>query len=200
MSKLEFAYSGYVCIPYLHTHESIELKEIWMGSKNIKNMYFVTGTFSPDSKSYFTDTANHYLLAKFESDYEIIKDLDEYDQEKRAFVFSIKDDLFEREVQGDTNFVSVYYCEYSEDASEIALLLLRREKIAKAGIGNMSTFSKNPSKFVFPYYENMVVIEATSEKSYQSVKKYCDQTRREMNRKGLSMTNLMSLSILEQIK
>ncbi|KER05492.1 hypothetical protein AAA799E16_01866, partial [Marine Group I thaumarchaeote SCGC AAA799-E16] len=33
-----------------------------------------------------------------------------------------------------------------------------------------------------------------------SVKKYCEQTRRDANRKGLSMTNLMSLSILEQLK
>jgi len=39
-----------------------------------------------------------------------------------------------------------------------------------------------------------------SEKSHQSMKKYCDQTRRDVNRKGLTMTNLMSLSILEQLK
>lgn len=200
MSKLELAYPGYVCAPYLHTHESIELKEIWMHSKNIENMFFVTGTFSVDSKSYFTDTANHYLLAKFKSSQEMLTELEKHDQEKRTFVFNVKDDLFEREVQGETNFVSVYYCEYSENSSEIASLLLRREKITKAGIGNMNTFSLQPSKFTFPYSENVVVIEVASEKSYQSVKKYCDQTRREVNRKGFSMTNLMSLSILEQIK
>ena len=43
MSKLELSYSGYVCAPYLHTHESVELKESWMASKNIEKLFFVTG-------------------------------------------------------------------------------------------------------------------------------------------------------------
>ena len=83
---------------------------------------------------------------------------------------------------------------------EIANLLLRREKIEKAGSGNMNTFCLNPSKFTFPYSEDIVVIEVASEKSYQSVKKYCEQTRRDVNRKGLTLTNLVSLSILEHLK
>ena len=108
-----------------------------------------------------------------------------------------------REVQGETNFVSVYYLEFGEDNAdlhEIANLLLKREKIEKAGLGNMNTFCLNLSKFTFPYSESIVVIEVASEKSHQSVKKYCEQTRRDVNRKGLIMTNLMSLSLLEQIK
>jgi len=64
----------------------------------------------------------------------------------------------------------------------------------------MNTFCTNPSKFTFPYSENIVVLEVASEKSHQSVKKYCDQTRRDVNRKGLTMTNLLSLSILDQLK
>ena len=200
MSKLELAYPGYVCAPYMHTHESVELKEIWLRSDNIESMFFVTGTFSADSKPYFADTANHYLLAKFKSSHTVATELEDYNQAKRTFVFNITDDLFERDVEGETNFVSVYYWEYGEDAEEIASLLLRREKIAKAGIGSMKSFGLQPSKFAFPYSENVVVIEVASEKSHQSVKKYCDQTRREGNRKGLTMTNLMSLSILDQMK
>ena len=49
-------------------------------------------------------------------------------------MFNIKDDLFQREVQGETNFVSVYYIEYGEndeDLQEIANLLLKRAKIEK---------------------------------------------------------------------
>jgi len=203
MSKLELSYSGYVCAPYLHTHESIDLKESWISSKNIENLFFVTGTFSSDSKPYFSDSTNHYLLAKFKDSSLITKDLSKHNQEKTAFVFNIKDDLFQREVQGATNFVSVYYLEYGEDdedLQEVANLLLKRDKIEKAGLGNMNVFCTNPSKFTFPYSENIVVIEVTSEKSHQSVKKYCDQTRRDINRKGLIMTNLMSLSILDQLK
>ena len=64
----------------------------------------------------------------------------------------------------------------------------------------MKTFCLTPSKFTFPYSEDIVVIEVASEKSYQSVKKYCDQTRRDVNRKGLTLTNLVSLSILEHLK
>jgi len=203
MSKLELSYSGYVCAPYLHTHESIELKESWIRSKNIEQLFFVTGTFSSDSKPYFSDSTNHYLLAKFKDSALISKDFSVHNQEKTAFVFNIKDDLFQREVEGETNFVSVYYLEYGEDAEdlqEIANLLLKRDKIEKAGLGNMKVFCTSPSKFTFPYSENIVVIEVKSEKSHQSVKKYCDQTRRDVNRKGLIMTNLMSLSILDQLK
>lgn len=203
MSKLELSYSGYVCAPYLHNHDSIELKEAWMKSKNIEKMYFVTGTFSSESKPYFSDSTNHYILAKFKDSEQISKDLTVLNQEKTSFVFNIKDDLFQREVKGDTNFVSVYYLEYGDDGDdlqEIANLLLKRDKIEVAGLGNMNTFCLNTSKFTFPYSENIVVIEVASKKSHQSVKKYCDQTRRDINRKGMTMTNLMSLSILEKLK
>ena len=203
MSELQLSFSGYVCAPYLHTPESIELKEFWTNSKNIEKLFFVTGTFSSESKPYFSDSTNHYLLAKFKDSEEISKDLSSHNQEKTSFVFNIKDDLFHREVQGTTNFVSVYYLEYGEndeDLKEIANLLLKREKVGRAGLGNMNTRCLTPPKFTFPYSDNIVVIEVASEKSHQSVKKYCEQTRREVNRKGLTMTNLMSLSILEHLK
>ncbi len=203
MSQLTLSYSGYVCAPYLHNHESVELKETWIRSKNIEKLYFVTGTFSSESKPYFSDSTNHYILAKFKNSEQISKDLTFHNQEKTSFVFNIKDDLFQREVQGDTNFVSVYYLEYSDDGDdlqEIANLLLKKDKIEIAGLGNMNTVCLHSSKFTFPYSENIVVIEVASEKSHQSVKKYCDQTRRDINRKGMTMTNLMNLSILDTLK
>ncbi len=203
MSKQSLSYSGYVCAPYLHTHESVELKEAWINSKNIETLFFVTGTFSSESKPYFSDSTNHYLLAKFKDSEKISDDLTKHNQEKTSFVFNIKDDLFQREVHGETNFVSVYYLEYGdndEDLQEIANLLIKREKIEKAGLGNMNTFCLNASKFTFPYSENIVVIEVASEKSHQSLQKYCEKTRRDVNRKGLTMTNLLSLSLLDQLK
>ena len=45
MSKLELSYSGYVCAPYLHTHESIELKESWINSKNIEKLFLLQVRF-----------------------------------------------------------------------------------------------------------------------------------------------------------
>lgn len=203
MSKLELSYSGYVCAPYLHNHKSIELKDSWVKSKNIEKLFFVTGTFSSESKPYFSDSTNHYLLAKFKDSTLISKELSEHNQDKTSFMFNIKDELFQREVEGNINFISVYYLEYGddgEDLQEIANLLLKRDKIEVAGLGNMNTFCLNPSKFTFPYSENIIVIEVASEKSHQSVKKYCDQTRRDANRKGMAMANLLNLSILEQLK
>ena len=201
--KQALSYSGYVCAPYLHTHDSIKLKDIWTNSKNIEKLYFVTGTFSSDSKPYFSNSTNHYILAKFKDSEQISKDLTIHNQEKTSFVFNIKDDLFQREVKGTTNFVSIYYLEYGDDGDdlqEIANLLLKRDKIEIAGLGNLTTFCLTPPKFTFPYSENIVVLEVASEKSHQSVSKYCDQTRRDINRKGLTMTSLMSLSILDTLK
>jgi len=203
LSELSLSYSGYVCVPYLHTPESAKLKEYLINSKNIKKLFFVTGTFSSESKPYFSDSTNHYLLAKFKDNEQISKDLAIYNQDKTSFVFNVNDDLFQREVQGETNFVSVYYLEYGddvEDLQEVANLLLKRDKIEIAWLGHMNTFCLNPAKFTFPYSANIVIIEVASQKSYQSLKKYCDQTRRDVNRKGLSLTNLMSLSILDQLK
>ena len=92
--------------------------------------------------------------------------------------------------------------EYNDvnDIHEIANLLLKKEKIEIAGTGNMNTSCSIPSKFTFPYSENMVVIEVASEKSHQSVKQYCDQTQRDVNRKGFTLSNLLNLSILDKLK
>ncbi len=203
MSKQKLSYSGYVCAPYLHNRDSLELKESWTKSKNIEKLYFVTGTFSSDSQPYFSTSANHYLLAKFKDSSLVEKELSKHIQEKTSFVFNIHDNLFEREVLGNTNFISIYYLEYGDDdddLQEIAGLLLKREKIEVAGIGNMTTLCSISSKFTFPYSKNMVIIEVASEKSHQSVKKYCDQTQRDVNRKGFTLSNLLSLSILDQLK
>ncbi len=203
MSKLELSFSGYVCVPYLHTDISAKLKQLWTKSKNIEKLFFVTGTFSSESKPYFDNSSNHYLLAKFKDHTLISNDLSKYNQEKTSFVFNIKDELFHRVVDGDTNFISVYYMEYDtndEDFQEIANLFLKKIKIETSGFGNMVTYCLTRPKFTFPYSESIIVLEVGSEKSHQSMKKYCDQTRRDANRKGLTMTNLLSFSILDQLK
>jgi len=174
-----------------------------MSSDNVESLYFVTGTFSDESKPYFSDSSNHYILGKFKDSKYITAELTKYNQEKTSFVFNVKDELFQREVNGETNFVTIYYLEYGEsheDLQQVADILLRREKISIGGLGNMTTFCKTASKFTFPYSENIVIIEVASEKGHQSVKKYCDQTKRDVTRKGLTMTNLLSLSILEKLK
>jgi hypothetical protein len=197
------SFSGYVCAPYLHNHDSIELKDSWINSDNIEALYFVTATFSNESKPYFSNSSNHYLLGKFNDSQYITDIINKHNQEKTSFLFNIKDELFQRETPEDTNFVTIYYLEYGESAEDfqkVADILLKKEKIGTGGMGFMSTFCVTPPKFTFPYSENIIVIEVASQKGHQSVKKYCDQTKRDINRKGLTMTNLLSLSILEKLK
>ena len=203
VSEQQLSYSGYVCAPYLHNHESVSLKESWISSNNIEALYFVTGTFSDESKPYFSDSTNHYLLGKFKDSQYIKDDMNKHNQEKTSFIFNITDELFQRDIDSVINFVTMYYLEfgeYEEDLQEVANILLKKEKIRIGGLGSMSTFCTLPSKFTFPYSENIVIIEVASEKGHQSVKKYCEQTKRDVNRKGLTMTNLLSLSILEKLK
>jgi len=194
---------GYVCAPYMHNHTSIELKDVWSHSKNIQRMYFVTATFSNETKPYFASCANHYILAKFKDNKKILKELEKFKQDKASFIFNMDDDLFERETEGSMNFVSVYYLEYGDsidDFREVANVIAKRVKIGRAGIGHMDIFSNEPPKFTFPYSDNIVVLEVSSEKSHQSVNQYCEKTRRDVCRKGITMTNLVSLSILDTLK
>lgn len=194
---------GYACAPYLHTHGSVELKESWMSSGDVEGLYFATGTFSPEIRRYFADTANHYLLAKFSDAGAAREFLGRSCQAKTSFVFGVRTGLFYREVRGGTNSVSVYYVEYAPDPAdvqEIANLTVRREKVSAASLCTMSTFSPEPARFEFPYSENIVVAEVASEKGHQSVKKYCEQMLRDANRRGLAMTGMLSLSILDRLK
>ena len=203
MSQTQIIRNGYVCAPYMHDHDSIELKEDFAHSKNILDMYFVTATFSPESKPYFAESTNHYLLARFKDGRKTLKEIEKYNREKTAFLFSMDEDLFEREQEENMNFVSVYYLEYGgseEDIGEVATVVAKREKVGKAGIGHMDLRSTVPQKFTFPYGGNIVVLEVSSEKSHQSINKYCEKTRRDISRKGITMTNLVSLSILEKLK
>jgi len=195
--------TGYVCVPYMHNHDSVELKDVWSHSKNIKSLHFVTATFSEDSKPYFSSHANHYILAKYVDETKIKKDLEKFKQEKTSFLLSAEEDLFLRDITQEVNFVSVYYLEYGdsqEDVRDVAVQLAKRTQVGRAVKGQMSIYSKSKPKFAFPYNHNIIVLEVASEKSHQSVKKYCEKTRRDVCQKGIKMSNLFALSILDRLK
>ena len=196
-------FSGYVCSPYLHDHNSIEQKDVWIDSKNIVNMYFVTATFSDTSQPYFSFDTNHYVLAEFKNQKKIVDDLNKNLQEKPSFIFNMDKMLFERQTIGKPNFISIYYLEYGdshEDLNYVATHFARRDKVGYSGFGHMELFSKIPPKFTFPYSNDIVIMEISSEKSHQSDNKYCEQTRLDICRKGVVMNNLVSFSILEKLK
>ncbi len=203
MSENSQKLGGYACAPYLHDHDSIELKDNWVSSKNIESLYFVTATFSEDSKPYFTTSSNHYILAKFKDPEKISKEIRSIDTDKPSFLFKIDDSIFDRPLTEKTNFVSIYYLEYGDsksDLRDISAHVARREKVYRAGFGNLTLLSKESPKFTFPYSDHIVMLELSSDKSHQSDNKYCEQTRRDIVRKGIVMNNLVSLSILETMK
>ena len=203
MTTQRHQYTGYVCSPYLHDHNSIEQKDLWTNSKNIGEMYFVTATFSDTSQPYFSYATNHYILAQFKNQKKIISDVSDNLINKPSFIFKVDNLLFQRQTSGNPNFISVYYLEYGDshdDLSYVATHVARRDKVGYSGFGHMELFSQTPPKFTFPYSDNIVIMEVSSEKSHQSDNKYCEQTRMEICRKGVVMNNLVSFSILEKLK
>lgn len=194
---------GYVCAPYLHNHSSVELKDSWEKSKDVDDMYFVTATFSQDSSAYFPSRSNHYILARFQSAKKMMKEVEKYKQDKLTFAFTVDGELFQRNTDDKLNFVSVYYLEYGQsddDITDIATIVARRDKVKRAGLVHLDLSANEVPKFTFPYNKNLVVLEVSSDKSHQSNNKYCEKTRRDVSRKGITMTNLVSLSVLDKLK
>ncbi len=193
--------SGYICIPYKHDKFTVNVKEILSSSRNIKSIYFGTATFSDESKSYFPSSTNHYMLAKFENHQKLIKDVKKFTNSSPSFVFSVDDELFERDVNIEQKFISMYYITYNdlETISTIANVIAKKEKIRQAGFAHMDLFCHDKPKFTFPYTK-IIVLEVSDERSPQSIFKYCEKTRQDIARKGVLMNNFVNLSLLDKLK
>jgi len=193
--------SGYICIPYKHDKFTVNVKEILSSSRNIKSIYFGTATFSDESKSYFPSSTNHYMLAKFENHQKLIKDVKKFTNSSPSFVFSVDDELFERDVNIEQKFISMYYITYNDldTISTIANVIAKKEKIRQAGFAHMDLFCHDKPKFTFPYTK-IIVLEVSDERSPQSIFKYCEKTRQDIARKGILMNNFVNLSLLDKLK
>ena len=194
--------SGYVCVPYQHDKFSINVKDTWNSSRNIKAIYFVTATFSDECKPYFPFSTNHYLLAKFDDEEKLIKNAEKFTNSKPSFIFTVDNELFERDMDSERSFISTYYLEYndSDALSDIANTIVKKDKIRQAGFAHMNLFCDDKPKFTFPYTEKLVVLELSDDRSPQSINKYCEKTRQDISRKGVVMNNFVSLSLLEKLK
>ena len=202
MLKSNSKKSGYVCVPYQHDKFSIDVKEMWNSSRNIKSIYFVTATFSDECKPYFPFSTNHYLLAKFNDEQKLLKDSDKFTNTKPSFVFTVDNVLFERDLDSDRRFISTYYLEYNDPValSDIANVIVKKDKIRCCGFAHLNMFCNDKPKFTFPYTEKIVVLEVSDDRSPQSINKYCEKTRKDISRKGVVMNNFVSLSLLEKLK
>ena len=193
---------GYVCVPYQHDQFSIDVKDMWDSSRNIKSIYFVTATFSEESKPYFPFSTNHYLLAKFDDEEKLVKDADKFTNSRPSFVFTVDHELFERDLELEQRFISMYYLEYndSDARSDVAQTIVKKDKIRQAGFAHLNLFCDDKPKFIFPHTEKIVVVEVSDDRSPQSINQYCEKTRQDISRKGVIMNNFVSLSLLEKLK
>ena len=194
--------SGYICVPYQHDKFSIDVKDMWNSSRNIRSIYFVTATFSDECKQYFPFSTNHYLLAKFDNEEKLVKDADKFTNINPSFVFTIDNELFERDLDSKQLFISTYYLEYHDPVaiSDVANTLVKKGKIRQAGFTHLKLFCKEKPKFTFPHTEKIVVLEVADDRSPQSINQYCEKTRQDISRKGVIMNNFVSFSLLEKLK
>ena len=202
MLNKDTKYHGYVCVPYNHDKATLDLKDMWNLSRNIKSIYFGTVTFSNEIKPYFPTLTNHYMMAKFEDSKKIVKDAGKFTNTNPSFVFSIDEKLFERNMNEEQKFISIYYLEYDDldIVTDIADTIGKKEKIQQSGLAHMDLFCHDIPKFTFPYKDKIVILEVADNTSHQSICKYCDKISYDMSRKGIIMHNFASLSLLEKLK
>jgi hypothetical protein len=194
---------GYVCVPYLQNTAFTMMKNTFEKSDYIDNMYFVTATFSEDGRAYFPSRSNTYLLARFKDRSQIMNEVEKCDQDTPTFVFTKNDEFFERLEDDNLNLLSFYYLENSDsdsDLSELGNIVAKRDRVRRAEMGDLKLSTTQPKKFTFPYEKNLIVLEVSSDNKHQADNKYCEKTRKEVQRKGIGMTNLLNLSVIEKIK
>ena len=189
-------------MPYNHDKTTLDVKDMWDSSRNIKSIYFATITFSNEIKAYFPTLTNHYMLAKFEDGRKLIKEADKFTNTSPSFVFSIDEKLFERDTGDEQRFVSMHYLEYDDldIVTDLAKTIVLKEKIQQAGFAHMNSFCHRKPKFTFPYEDKIVILEVADNRSHQSICKYCDKISQEVSRKGVTLHNFASLSLLEKLK
>lgn len=194
---------GYVCIPYLQNNDFANLRDNFKKSDLIDDMYFVTATFSEDGRAYFPSHSNTYLLARFRDHKQVMEHVEKCNQGTPTFVFTKNDALFERLTSENLNLVSIYYLEYGdtvEDLSDLGFIVAKRQRVRRAEMGTLKLSTTQTQKFTFPYGANLVVLEVTSDSKHQADHKYCEKTRKEVQRKGIGMTTLLNLSVIERLK
>jgi hypothetical protein len=191
---------GYVCTP--HEKQSDSLINLWRQNNIISDIYFVTATFSDETLPYFPKRANHYIVASFTDMQNILEDMRRQNMDSLSFIFSLDSAFFER-CGEKLNYISTYFTKYNYSEMEICDIenvIIKRERLKKASLANIRILTTDHLKFTFPYSKNVIVLEVEGKKTHQSDQKYCERTRREVARKGISLNNLMSFSVLEKLK
>ena len=132
-----------------------------------------------------------------------MNEVEKCNQETPTFVFTKSDEFFERLDDDNLNLLSFYYLEHGDsqsDLSDLSFIVAKRDKVRRAEMGSLKLSTNQTQKFTFPYEGNLIVLEVSSDNKHQADNKYCEKTRKEVQRKGIGMTNLLNLSVIEKIK
>lgn len=177
--------------------------EYWKNSDVVKDLYFATATFAFESKPYFPNNSNHYILVKYAGLDKIVEGTSKYQRPNSSlFLFSNETELFEK-YHDKVSYVSIYYTRYDQDNHEltdIAGILARRDMVVSANLGNLKFMNNKKLPFIFPHADNIIILEVEGKKSHQSDQNYCEKTRKDVARKGIPLTNLVSFSVLEKLR
>jgi hypothetical protein len=200
LSDNSIASCGYACYP--RDNHAQNLIENWKNSDIVKDLYFATATFAFESKPYFPNNSNQYILVKYVSLDNIVEAISKYQSANRSlFLFNNETELFEK-YHEKVSYVSIYYTRYDQDNHElrdIAGILARRDMVVSANLGNLKFINNKKLPFIFPHADNIVILEVDGKKSHQSDQNYCEKTRKDVARKGIPLINLVSFSILEKL-
>ena len=200
MSSLQMTLSGYACVPYRHDASSVLLRNHWIKSSHIHSLFFATATFTQESKLYFEDFANHYIMACFGDMSIIQRDLARFEG-GTSFVFALNRPLADTNTD-DSSLISFYYEQYTDryDGSGIEDVFESHSMVARASRGYLKTVSLRPPRFAFPYRDNIVALEATGHTGHLRLNQYCEKTKAELVRRGITLSRMMSVSVLETLK
>lgn len=192
---------GYLCYP--RDSNAQNLIEYWKKSDIVKDLYFATATFAFESKPYFPNNSNQYILVKYVGLDEVVGGISKYRSPNSClFLINNETELFEK-YHEKLSYVSIYYTRYDHDNYElrdIASILARRDMVVSANLGNLKFMNNKKLPFIFPHADNIILLEVEGKKSHQSDQNYCEKTRRDVARKGIALTNLVSFSILEKLR
>ena len=200
MPSAESRVQGYICTP--HEKMSAPLVDYWKSSDNIDVIYFVTSTFSCESMPYFPNKANHYILASFREKEIVIEDVNRQSNYRLSLMFNLNNSLFERAGER-LNYISTYFTKYTYgdiEIDDLANAIAKRDRVKKASLASIQILTTGQLRFIFPYSKNAVVLEVEGEKTHQSDQRYCERTRRDVARRGILLSNLVSFSILDKLK
>lgn len=96
-------------------------------------------------------------------------------------------------------YFTKYACEHPE-ISDIANSLAKRDRVKSACLGHLEFVNGQYLRFTFPYTKNIIVLDVEGDRTHQSDQRYCERTRMDVARRGISLNNLVSFSILDKLK